>query len=205
MLDVFTWPVGRAGDLYSSDDFRAAPVSYVLIYAAASLAGGTVTGGILSLAGYGVSHATGSGSTALLWLLAPVAVAAAYSQALGQVAPFPQRRAQVPTSWLRWRRHSATAGAFGFVIGSGALTYLKHATAWGLAALAFAAPSPSVGLALGATYGAARASPLVLTWGLDRVQRPRPSWERLGHPQGVLGRLLVPLSLLTYCALLAIS
>lgn len=172
MAMVLTWPVGRAAD----DDRRthgAAPAGPVLGYLLGCIAGGTLTGALLGAVG-AAAAALPAGADAQLVLAALLTAIAVVAEARGRVAPLPERRDQVPREWLTWASRSRTALAFGLLIGSGAVTYLKHAAAYAIVALALVAPSVQAAILVGTVYGAARGGSLVVTWIGDRFVGRRP-------------------------------
>lgn len=189
MHEVLTWPVGR--DVEDEPDSERAPARPVLVYLAAAIVGGTLAASAIGGAGLAIGDTLGLERTSIVLALIPLVWLSLVCQRAGRVDPLPERRAQVPTRWLQWGSRSRVAFAFGLVIGSGALTYLKHAVAWTLAAMIVLAPSMTAAMAVGAIYGAARAAPLAVTWRADLANRPRPDWRTLGAVDGALARLLV--------------
>jgi hypothetical protein len=159
----------------------------------------------LGLGGIGVRSMLGVPVTAVLAIGSPVVLVASVLQVRGRVSPLPERRAQVPTRWLQWRSRASTATAFGLVIGAGAFTRLRHATAWVLALALVAAPTIWAAVACGAIYGAVRGLPLLITWTLDVTARQRPAWERVGQAGAPLSLVLSPIALATYALLLVLS
>ena len=104
-------------------------------------------------------------------LVGPVAVAVpaaalgltgAAVERRGGVAPLPERRRQVPTRWLHWRR-SVTGLAYGLVLGWSVWTLLHHASAYTVAACLLLV-DPATAVAVGCTYGGVRAAMLARTW-----------------------------------------
>lgn len=178
MNDTFTWPVGCGSSPKKVDRNRASLLP-VAAYAMACALAGSVTGLVIASVGY-VTSQRGPGTIhPLVWVAVGVAAVSVGLELRSRVAPLPQRHAQVPRRWIMWRRPSASAAAFGLLIGSGVFTYLQHATAYALAALLFLSPSPATGALLGGAYDLARGSALVLTWASDQIWRRRLSWHRL--------------------------
>jgi hypothetical protein len=187
MALVLTWPVGRAGT--ETRDTRA-PLGPVAAYALASLLGGAATGFALAQAAAVVRGASASAELALVIAAAGIGAAAVVLQWLGRLRPLPERSAQVPRGWLLWRSRTHAAAAFGLVIGSGALTHLKHAAAYVLAALVVLAPSVEAGVLVGALYGASRGMTLVVTWLSDSFLGRRVRWPRVATASTQLNRML---------------
>ena len=183
---ALTWPVGRAADR----DVAMAPLPPVVGYAAAATAGGALVGATLG----GVGALIASASHVALSLLQVVAITtvvlAAALQWSGRLSPLPERRIQVPRRWLLWRSRTLTATAFGLVIGSGVLTHLKHASAYGLGALVLIAPTLATAAAIGAVYGMSRGASLMTTWIADRWFGRRPAWPGLGPSSSALNHSL---------------
>lgn len=201
MHQTFTWPVGRAAEVDARAE-PAAPSLPVVVYFMAATAGGACTGLLLATLGTASASVAGVTSGVLLALALPVVVIAASGQWRGRVAPLPERRRQVPTRWLQWPRRTATAAAFGIMIGSGWAVYLHHAVAWALALLVALALEPVGGAAVGAAYGATRGLALTITWHCDRTGRERPDWASIGARRGRLALTLAIASATIYTALL---
>jgi hypothetical protein len=163
---VLTWPVGRAAD--GDGSTQPAPAGPVLAYLAGTTLGGTLTGLVVG---------------AVVALLAPLPdevrlvaagallLAAVVAELRGTVAPLPERRGQVPRTWLAWPSRTL---AFGIMIGAGVATFLKHAVAYALLAIALVAPSPWAAVLVGTGYGFARGATLAATWLGDRYLGRRP-------------------------------
>jgi hypothetical protein len=193
---VLTWPVDH--------DRRPTPsgvpiFSYVLSSSFGGATTGAALGGLASLAAL-----AGLSPGSLLLGALPIILLAAWQQTRGVVALLPERKAQVPRTWLLWRHRTLTAAGFGFLIGAGVFTYLRHATAWTLAVLCLAAPSFGTAVLLGTVYGAARSLPLIVTWGQDRLSLPRVDWGRAFGPRARAATSLAPLSVVTYLAATAL-
>jgi hypothetical protein len=149
------------------------------VYVLFAVGGGALTGTVIAALGV-LAHVIGGGIEAVVLVAAfCVAGLAILLEARHRVSPLPERKRQVPRGWVNWRHRTATAAAFGFMIGAGSLTFLEHATAYVLAVLILTGPGVGVGAAIGAFYGAARALPLVLTWISDVRAARRLQWERL--------------------------
>jgi hypothetical protein len=166
----------------------------VVAYSVAIIAGATVTALVISGAGSLIREALGAvplaASAAVLGL---VAVAA---QARGRVAPLPERRRQVPTRWLAWRRWKTAVG-YGFLLGNGFWTLLHHAAVYVLVACLLLM-SPLSALLVAVVYGGARAAMLVAAW----LATPSASlYERIANPDtSHVARLLPAFAALTTCA-----
>jgi hypothetical protein len=200
MSFVLTWPVGRDKD--SGPD--PPPFAPVGAYALASALGGGSMGFVIAQVAAVVRDESGLTHTALGAAAAVTATAAVVLQWTGRLRPLPERRAQVPRRWVRWRRRTVMAAAFGLIIGSGALTYLKHASAYALAALIVLAPSIFAGALVGALYGLSRGMTLVADWIGDRFVGRRPTWPGLGQGTSALNRALATAALLALAAVLVL-
>jgi hypothetical protein len=197
MNQVFAQPVGRDPDLH-----RPSLVP-VLAYAAAIVAGGAVTGLALGLAGsWGRSRP--AGSVAVVAVACLGAAAGIYFEARGTVAPLPQRRRQVPQRWLSWQRASATAAAYGFVLGMGVWTLLHHAAAYVVAACLLLA-GPLAALAAGVLYGLVRGAVLVASWAAIGHPAAHERFTHLRMPSVVAALPLVSTLSIAATAALALS
>lgn len=193
MNDVLTWPVGRAT---KSNKRRSRPPSGPpLSYLVGALIGGLFSGG--TLAGAGLVLRSVTDPVPLYVAAVALGLLACGLQWRGSLGPLPQRHAQVPRRWLLWRSRRRTAFMFGFMIGSGALTYLQFAAIYVLVALTLTAPSVLSGALLGAAYGAARGLTLVITWLVDRFVGRRLQWDSLIAHRHVVHRSLAVLGLMT--------
>jgi len=209
MLDALTWPVGRAthrphdhlpvgaGPALS---VRPAPVTPIAAYVMACIVAGAVSGVAVAATGLLTRQVTAFSAETLTMLMAPVVVLAIVAQFQGSVAPLAQVRRQVPRRWLLWRRRTATALAFGAMIGTGALTYLQHATAWVLASVLIFAPSLEAGGMIGGIYGASRAFPVLHVAVRDRLGKPRSPWHARGLPRSRLARALCPVAAVAFAS-----
>jgi hypothetical protein len=161
MNHVFACPVGL-GNPQQRNTSRP-PLGPVGAYLAGTTLGGALSGTAIAaaVALLDLSPPTRFAGCALALAMA---VLAARSEMRGTVAPFPQRRAQVPRQWLLWRWRRLTAVAFGLLIGSGVLTLLHHASAYVLAAVLLLSPGPAPCVAIGGLYGMVRGLMLVLAW-----------------------------------------
>ncbi len=174
MTEVFTWPVGRVAESEFQGRRRGTPLRFLLLHMVFSTLGGALTGLALAAAGSWVAGLGAVPAWLVLLIAGALAVAAIVLELQGRIAPLPQRRAQVPRRWLAWRRQSLTAAAFGFVIGSGALTYLQHASAYALVAVLVLMPSGAEGAVVGGLYGWCAARPRSRA-GRRRASRARRS------------------------------
>lgn len=202
MHDVFTWPVGRAAD---SEGIAPPPLTPVLTYLLGACIGGAACAGAIGAVSLASREALRLSAVELLLLAAPIAALASALQIVGRVAPLPERRLQVPTRWLQWRRRYATGAAFGLMIGAGAFTPLRHATAWVVAIAVAVAPGWPFAVFCGAIYGASRGLPLLITWLRDRAGLKRLRWQVVGGQRAPLAIALGPAAFATYVALLALS
>jgi len=167
MISIFTWPVGHAEHHEGAAVRRVPPFLPVATYVVSSTIGGAATGAALTLLGQ-PARSGGVAREVTAGLLAALVVLACWCEWNGRMRPFVERRAQVPRRWMGWSHPSTTAAAFGLMIGAGVFTYLKHAMAYVLAAAVILAPTPEVGVLVGALYGFGRGMSLGLTWMGDR-------------------------------------
>lgn len=173
----------------------SAPIPPVLAYAASCTVGGALVGLALASAALAVRSASSALMVALTLLAGSVAILAVICEWHGAVRPLPERARQVPRRWLLWRCRSCTAAAFGLMLGAGIYTHLLHAVAYVVAVLALLAPSPLVGMSVGAIYGGTRGAILLVTWAADRWNVRRPPWRRLASSGPTSHRGLAVLAL----------
>jgi hypothetical protein len=125
-------------------------------FAVGALVGGAVTFGGLALIG----AALGAGGPVALGLAAVVAVAAAAAEARGlRIAP--QIRRQVPEAWRRVLPVPLAAAGYGVLLGLGFTTFVLSFAVWALAGTSIALGDPALGLAMGVSFGAGRAPPVI--------------------------------------------
>lgn len=196
MVAIFTRPVGGAADdeIAGSKRYPFAPIA---AYVVAATSGGVATAGMLALAG-ALLQSGGFDRGLLVACLAAVVMLACWCEWHGRMRPLPERRAQVPRQWLAWHRLALTAAAFGFLIGAGVFTYLRHATTYVVAATVILAPSLETGLALGAVYGLGRGLSLGITWIGDRFFGRRPGRFQPTRDVTPLNRVAAVVAALTF-------
>ena len=125
-------------------------------FAAGALAGGTITFGILALAGRAVH---GTGGAAAVAAGVAVVLAAALGDARG-ARIVPQIRRQVPEPWRRALPLPVVGLLYGVLLGLGFTTYVLAFGVWALAATSFALGDLAAGAAIGIAFGAGRALPV---------------------------------------------
>lgn len=76
--------------------------------------------------------------------------------------PIPSLRWQVPARWRGWKRRGWVAFAYGFGLGVGLLTQVQTASLYFAGLLAAVSPNPATAGIIMATFGLARALPLIL-------------------------------------------
>jgi hypothetical protein len=194
METVLTWPVGRTSESTRRD---APPCKPVMAYALAAALGGAASALVIAAPAAALRGISDAAAIAVAIGAAGTALAAAGLQWRGRMGRLPERRAQVPRNWLLWRHRTATAAAFGVVIGSGVLTHLKHASSYALAAVIAVAPTVEAGAIVGGLYGLSRGLTLVLTWMGDRFVARRPRWPRPGPASSRLNGMLATAALMS--------
>lgn len=164
MNDVFAQPVG-CRPRSPAEGLRRPPLSPVLAYTLAAIAGGMLVGTTLAFIGDGLARTLpGAAVRGALVFVALLGAVAVWLEMTGRVAPLPQRRAQVPRRWTLWGSKRRTAAAFGFMLGASVFTYLHHATAYVLALVILVSASPVAGTFIGGVYGLARGVMLAYAW-----------------------------------------
>lgn len=128
-------------------------------YLVGSIVGGAVAGATLGFLASWTSQL--DRVPYLISHVAAFAIAAAgiALELVGRFTPLPQRKAQVPTSWLHWRSRPLTGVAYGFTISSGVFVYLHHAAIYVVAACVILSGKLWIGLVVGVSYG--------LAWGIS--------------------------------------
>ena len=128
-------------------------------YLLGSLLGGAVVGGLLGLMGEVLLQP-------LPLIAALVCVAAAVADLVGLL---PRGRRQVDEAWLNSYRGWVYGFGFGVQLGVGVVTIVTSAATYAVFALCLLSGSATVGLTIGATFGLARALPILL---LHRATTP---------------------------------
>jgi hypothetical protein len=124
-------------------------------YVAGSLAGGTVIGAALGLAGSPLDLGDGA--------LVTVAAAALVGVVLDVRRALPTPHRQVDERWLATYRGWVYGAGYGFQLGLGVVTIVTASTTYVALLAAALAGSAAGGAIVGATFGAARALPLLVT------------------------------------------
>jgi hypothetical protein len=181
MNRVFAWPVGQG-------EGRRTGLSVVLVFALSATVGGLLLGAVIGLVSVLFSGVPRP------WLITPVVLLffATLFQIVGRMGPFPERRRQVPTSWLQappW----ITAAGFGVLLGSGAFTWLHHATAYSVIAALLWLDRPDVALICGLIFGVTRGLvPLLFRLTVSqRLQAVRLQSLFAGNAAMLLSRLVL--------------
>ena len=86
------------------------------------------------------------------------------------------------------------------MIGSGALTYLQHASAYALVALLILMPSGAEGAMIGGIYGLTRGLTALASWSAARLAGKEIRWERLIEMRELVARGLAATSALALVA-----
>ncbi len=152
-------------------------------YAAGSLLGGLAVGGALGALGSLVSVDAAVAYGVL-------AAAAIVGNVLDSRGALPTLRRQVDERWLATYRGWVYGFGFGFQLGLGVVTIVTASTTYVALLAAFLTGSPAGGAIVGATFGAARALPLLVT---ARVRRP----DDLRRLHGRIARAAGPMSAAT--------
>jgi len=151
----------------------------VTFYVVGSVAGGAMLGGAVG--------ALGERASALVIALCCVAAAL-----LDGWAPrLPSWRRQVNEDWLHRYRGWAYGFGFGFQLGLGVVTIVTTAAVYLTFVLAALSGSAPAGALVGAVFGAARATPLLLLGRVDKPERLRNVHARLSAASAWAQRLTV--------------
>ena len=127
-------------------------------YAVGSLLGGTAIGAALGAAG---APFVGAVDDAVPW--AVLAAAAVAGVVLDTIRRLPTLRRQVDERWLSTYRGWVYGSGYGFQLGLGVATIVTASTTYVALLAAALTGSPGSGAVVGATFGAARALPLLVT------------------------------------------
>jgi hypothetical protein len=147
-----------------------------------SVLGGATVGAVLGGAGWALSLPLGSPTTRTALTLLATAAAVGVLVDLSRFGPrLPAWRCQVDERWLTSYRGWVYGGGYGLQLGAGAVTLVPATTTYltGLAALL--TTSPGAGALVGATFGALRAVPLLLTARLRDPARLTRTMRRVSN------------------------
>jgi hypothetical protein len=145
----------------------------VTAYTAGSVAGGALAGAAAGAAGAALAAIAPPGA-AVLWaagaaVLAGAALDGAIATRLVPATAVPGPRRQVNEEWLGRYRGWVTGIGFGFQLGLGVVTIVTTAAVYSALVLAALSGSPVTGAVIGATFGLARAAPVLAA---GRVRSP---------------------------------
>lgn len=150
-------------------------------YAAAAVAGGVGTAATLAWLGEASRGLPFLGTAAGIAVVI-AAIAGIAADLTGHADALPQRRRQVPRSWVDRRSRIACAIGFGFMLGAACFTYLHRGSTYVLAALAVLAPSLAAGILLGVAYGFGRALPVLIdAWSASQRKHSKPVADWFGQ------------------------
>ena len=160
-------------------------------YAAGSTLGG---GGVGWLAGLLGSFAGLSTGVAVTLAAAAVCIAAAGADVFVGGRSLPSWRRQVNENWLVGYRAWVVGGGFGVQLGAGLVTIVTSASTYAVFALAGLTTTAVTGGVVGATFGLARALPVLAT-------RPATTPVALGRLHAVLAAWARPARIATVTVL----
>jgi hypothetical protein len=152
-------------------------------YVAGSVAGGLLAGAVAGAFGAAVGP---PGRAVALGIAALAALAAAVVDAALRGRPLPGPSRQVNEEWLHRYRGWVYGGGFGFQLGLGVATVVTTAGVYAALVIAAASGSVATGALIGATFGFARALPVLA------ARRVRSTDELLRMDAGL--RRLQPLA-----------
>ena len=147
-----------------------------MAYVVGSASGGAGIGVLLGVAG---SALTGPATRA-------AAVALVGCAALEVAGRLPHGRRQVDEDWLTRYRGVVYGFGYGAQLGLGVVTIVTSASTYAVLALALLSGSAQSGFLIGASFGVARALPLLAMAGVTTPQRLRSVGGRLAAAQRVL-------------------
>jgi sulfite exporter TauE/SafE len=130
-------------------------------YVVGSVLGGAATGAVLGMVGWGVRALTGYGTVAAAVVIAALGLAGAvFDSGLARMR-LPTVRRQVDEDWLGRYRGWVYGVGFGFQLGMGVVTIVTTATVYVVLGLALVSALPVAGALIGASFGLARALPIL--------------------------------------------
>ncbi|WP_432496876.1 urease accessory protein UreH domain-containing protein [Kineococcus gypseus] len=150
----------------------------VAAYLTGSAAGGLALGALLGLAGALLPlerRAAALAATALLAVFAAVSVAVE----TGRLPQLPTWRRQVDEDWLHRYRGWVYGVGYGAQLGVGVVTIVTSPVLYAALALAVLAGGPLAGAAVGLTFGAVRALPVLALRSVTTPQRLTRAHRRL--------------------------
>jgi hypothetical protein len=156
-------------------------------YFAGSIAGGTLLGAVCGALGVLLREISTPASGARAGLVVAAAGVALVMELHLFGARIPTTRRQVDENWLARYRPWVYAGGFGFQLGLGVVTIVTTATVYLVVVLAVLSGSPGFALLIGATFGLARALPILVVrdasdpGALRQVLRRVQSWAMLAR------------------------
>ncbi|HEX3005236.1 MAG TPA: hypothetical protein VHO27_13570 [Angustibacter sp.] len=162
----------------------------VSAYVAGSLVGGLTVGVASALLGALLPASWRASSPAAAVVVAVVLVGLVLDvRARG--GALPSWRRQVDEAWLARYRGWVYGLGFGLQLGAGVLTIVTSSTVYAVLALAAWSGTPAVGAALGATFGLARALPVLAVrrvQGAAELRAVLARVERLSRPVDAVAR-----------------
>lgn len=182
MNHVFAWPVGQGGGFSSR-------MRHAVFYSLAALAGGASLGAFVAIVTLGLRTIP---TSILLPGATTIAFMAACLQVTGKMGWFPERKAQVPDTWLLLNPMTYSL-AFGGMLGLGVLTFLHHAVWYSLFAAIVVQGDPSLAIVAGTLFGLVRGSVPLVSRLILRSPSEAEAARRLlaGHRFGLLVRLVL--------------
>jgi sulfite exporter TauE/SafE len=173
----------------------------VAAYVVGSVLGGAAVGGLLG--GLGALLPIRPGPTVTALLVALTCLVAAGLDLAGRGLPAGRR--QVDEQWLSRYRGWVYGTGFGFQLGLGVVTIVTTATVYATLVLALLTWSVGGGLAVGATFGLARALPVLAAARVTTPDRLAALHRRLASWSAYAHRAAVALPCLVGAAALAVA
>jgi hypothetical protein len=144
-------PTGHTGG-------RRTTLAALASFVPGAMLGGVATFGALALAG---DLVFGAGGQVAYLIAGGIALLAALAEARG-LRIVPQIRRQVPEHWRRVMPLPLAAFGYGILLGLGFTTFVLSFGVWALAGISFALGDPVAGVAIGLSFGAGRALPVLV-------------------------------------------
>lgn len=160
-------------------------------YVGASILGGSAVGVLLGAVGAALAQLVALGLPARLVALAAVALLGAAIDAGVVRWRWPTWRRQVDEGWLTEYRGWVYGAGFGFQLGTGFATIVPAAVTYTAFAAALLSTSVAGGLAVGASFGAVRSLPVLMTARLRTAAQLYSTTRRVEAAEPTASRIVV--------------
>lgn len=163
-------------------------------YLFGSTLGGAAIGAVAGLVGWPIRALIGPGATLVGGVVLGICASCLVVELTGLRLPTIHR--QVDEDWLNRYRGWVYGVGFGFQLGLGVVTIVRTATVYAVVLIAVMTGSVAGGAVVGATFGLARALPILAVGGVrrpDQLRRVHLSMQHLGPAFGRAASLAMAL------------